>query len=118
MFPNSFSLAFALLGAAPVVAADSLPEREALLQQARRCRQILKKSLVDFYLPACVDQVNVGYLESLRDGKFRPAGEKFLTLQGRQLWYFSTLAHEKIEAKAALAAPPLDSPPLNFTQPV
>ena len=30
------------------------PAREALLKQAARCRQILKTSLVDFYLPAAV----------------------------------------------------------------
>ena len=61
-----------------------------------RCRQILKTSLVDFYLPACVDPVNGGYLEALRGGKFAPTGEKFLTQQGRQLWFFSTLAREGI----------------------
>jgi mannobiose 2-epimerase len=60
--------------------------------------------VVDFYLPACVDAVNRGYLESLRDGKFAPTGEKFLTLQGRQLWFFSTIAREGIQTEAALAA--------------
>ena len=104
MFRNLVSLAVALLGIAPRLAADSLPQSEELVQQARRCRQILKTSLVDFYLPACVDQQNGGYFESLRDGKFAPTGEKFLTMQGRQLWFFSTLAHEKIEEKGALAA--------------
>jgi mannobiose 2-epimerase len=89
---------------AAAVAADPPPERAALLQQAQRCRQILKTSIVDFYLPACVDSVNGGYLESLRGGKFAPTGEKFLTLQGRQLWFFSTLAREGIEEKAARAA--------------
>ncbi len=80
------------------------PKREVLLQQAARCRHILKTSLVDFYLPACVDNDSGGYLESLRDGKFAATGDKFLTLQARQLWFFSTLAREGIEAKAALAA--------------
>lgn len=88
----------------PLPAADPAPSREALLQQARRCRQILRTSLVDFYLPACVDKANGGYLESLRDGKFVPTGEKFLTQQGRQLWFFSTLARAEIEREAALAA--------------
>src|SRR5262249_10140930 len=82
-------------------AADAPPAREALQQQARRCRQILKTSLVDFFLPACVDKVHGGYLESLRQGKFAPTGEKFLTQQGRQLWFFSTLAREGVEEKAA-----------------
>jgi mannobiose 2-epimerase len=99
-----FLLLAAALAAAPLRAADPPPTREALQEQAARCRKILQTSIVDFYLPACVDPVNGGYLESLRDGKFAPTGEKFLTLQGRQLWFFSTLAREGIEEKAALAA--------------
>lgn len=75
-----------------------------MLRQAERCRQILKTSLIDFYLPACVDREHGGYLESLRGGKFVPTGEKFLTMQGRQLWFFSTLAREGIEPQAARAA--------------
>src|SRR5262245_13249553 len=76
-----------------------------LLSQAERCRRILKTSLIDFYLPACVDRINGGYLESLRDGKFAPTGEKFLTLQGRQLWFCSTLARLGIaKTDAAQAA--------------
>src|SRR5262249_28318460 len=77
---------------------------DALLQQARRCRHILKTSLVDFYLPACVDSASGGYLESLRNGKFAPTGEKFLTQQGRQLWFFSTLARNGVEKDGARAA--------------
>jgi len=61
-----------LLAALPVggslQAADEPPARPALGQQARRCRQILVTSLVDFYLPGCVDRVNGAYLEALRDG--------------------------------------------------
>src|SRR5437868_11944960 len=82
-------------------AADDPPAREALREQARRCRSILKTSLVDFYLPAAVDRDNGGYFESLRDGKLAPTGEKFLTMQARQLWFFSTLASEGIERDAA-----------------
>lgn len=85
-------------------AADEAPTRATLNQQARRCRQILQSSLVDFYLPACVDRTNGGYLESLRDGKFAPTEDKFLVLQTRQLWFFSTLAQEGIRRDAALAA--------------
>jgi mannobiose 2-epimerase len=95
----------ALLLLPPAVrAADEPPAREVLLEQARRCRHILKSSLVDFYLPAAVDRANGGYFESLRDGKLAPSGEKFLTMQGRQLWFFSTLAREGIERDAAREA--------------
>jgi mannose/cellobiose epimerase-like protein (N-acyl-D-glucosamine 2-epimerase family)/acetyl esterase/lipase len=93
-----------LSSAAEVRGAEAPPTREALQEQAKRCRNILKTSLVDFYLPAAVDSVNGGYLESLRDGKLAPTGEKFLTLQGRQLWFFSTLAREGVERDAARAA--------------
>src|SRR5205807_15018 len=72
--------------------AAAQPTRDVLQAQARRCRQILQTSIVDFYLPACVDATNGGYLESLQGNQFAPAGEKFLTLQARQLWFFSTLA--------------------------
>ena len=80
------------------------PEREELQRQAARCRALLRSSLVDFYLPHCLDRENGGYLESLRDNKFAPNGERFLTLQARQLWFFSTLAIEGIERDQALAA--------------
>jgi mannobiose 2-epimerase len=85
-------------------AADEAPTPEALRQQARRCRDLLKTSLVDFYLPACVDREHGGYLESLRDGKFAPTGQKFLVLQARQLWFFSNLVRERIEDRAAANA--------------
>jgi mannobiose 2-epimerase len=83
---------------------DTSPTADELLQQAKRCRQILKTSLVDFYLPAAVDRVGGGYLESLRGGKLAATGEKFLTLQGRQLWFFSTLASEGMQRDAAREA--------------
>jgi mannobiose 2-epimerase len=95
--------AVALLGVTAARGGET-PDRPALRDQAARCRRILKTSLVDFYLPACVDRENGGYLESLRTGKFAATGEKFLTLQARQLWFFSTLTREGIEEKAALAA--------------
>jgi mannobiose 2-epimerase len=107
--PAGFLLpALALLAAAPpgapVPAGDRPPAAAALGQQSRRCRHLLRTSLVDFYLPACVDREHGGYLEALRDGRFAPAGEKFLVLQARQLWFFSTLAREGVEPKAARAA--------------
>jgi mannose/cellobiose epimerase-like protein (N-acyl-D-glucosamine 2-epimerase family) len=79
-------------------------EPSAEQRQANRCRQILKDSLVDFYLPACVDATNGGYLESLREGKFAGTGEKFVVLQARQLWFFSMLAAEGIRKESALNA--------------
>ncbi len=90
---------------APPAGGDPMkPALAELHRQARRCRQILKTSIIDFYLPACVDPVHGGYLESLKGGKFAPTGERFLTLQARQLWFFSTLAAAGIEKEAALAA--------------
>jgi cellobiose epimerase len=84
--------------------AGAAPSRTQLLDQAERCRKILRQSLIDFYLPACVDEKNGGYFESLRNGQFAPTGEKFLTLQARQLWFFSTLAVEGYEKERAMAA--------------
>ena len=55
-------------------------------------------------MPACVDKANGGYLESLKGGQFAPTGEKFVTLQARQLWFFSTLASAGIEKEAAGAS--------------
>jgi cellobiose epimerase len=81
------------------------PAAEHLRAQSERCRQLLKSSLVDFYLPAAVDSVHGGYLENLDpQGRFDPAGEKFLVMQGRDLWFFSTLALEGTERPRALAA--------------
>ena len=88
----------------PLWAAEPRPTPAELSAQAARCRRILETSIIKFYLPNCVDQTHGGYLESLRDGKFAPSSEKFLTMQGRQLWFFSTLAHENIDKEAALAA--------------
>ena len=78
--------------------------KEELLRQAGRCRTLLRSSVVGFYLPHCVDPVNGGYFESLRDGHFAPMGQKFLTLQARQVWSFSTFAQEGIDRAASLAA--------------
>ncbi len=59
---------------------------------ADRCRRLLESSVIDFYLPHCIDQEHGGYLEVIDgNGKF-VGSEKFLTLQARQLWFFSTLA--------------------------
>jgi cellobiose epimerase len=92
-----------LLPSSAVIAADP-PRRDELLQLAQRCRHLLKTSIVEFYLPGCVDTVNGGYLESLRDGRFAATGEKFLTMQGRQLWFFSTLALNQVDVSTSSAA--------------
>jgi mannobiose 2-epimerase len=98
-----------LLAAAACAAGDSPAARRGpapadLKAQAQRCRKVLDSSIIDFYLPACVDRTNGGYLESLRGDRFAPTGEKFLVLQARQLWFFSTLAAADIRKEAALAA--------------
>jgi cellobiose epimerase len=95
-----FTTASLSMIAAPAVA----PTAAHLREQAGRCRSIMEESLVRFYLPGCVDEKNGGYYESLRDKQFVPTGEKFLTLQSRQLWFFSTLASEGIQREKALAA--------------
>ncbi len=97
---QSFLLIALLLIASTATAA----ENPSPLEQTNRCRRILNESLVDFYLPACVDTEHGGYYESLREDKFIPIGEKFLVLQARQLWFFSTLVREGIRKDAALSA--------------
>jgi len=92
----------AALGRQPT--APSKPSHDDLQRQAHRCRQILKTSITDFYLPACVDRTHGGYFESLKGDKFAPTGEKFLTQQSRQLWFFSTLAAAGLERDAARQA--------------
>jgi mannobiose 2-epimerase len=94
-------LSSALLSRKPTAEA---PHRQEFDRQAQRCRRILKTSIIDFYLPGCLDQVNGGYLERLSEGKFVPTGEKFLTMQSRQLWFFSVLARHGIEQRAARSA--------------
>jgi len=72
---------------------------------AEKCDVHLHKSIVDFYLPHCVDQQNGGYLESLdADGKFCESEYKFLTLQARQLWFFCQLIQNDIEKEKSTAA--------------
>ncbi len=90
------------LGAEPGLAAH--PTGAELKQQATRCRNLLRKSVLDFYLPGSLDALNGGYLEEWKDGRFVLRGEKFLTLQARQMWFFSTLAEEGIERARCLEA--------------
>lgn len=86
------------------VVAFSAPSAEDFKREAERCRRLLGKSVVDFYLPGCLDQENGGYFEVLKDGRFAGADEKFLTLQARHVWFFSTLAKFGYEREKALAA--------------
>ena len=96
---RSCLMAAAIFAIPLVLAAD-----ETDVQAANRCRAMLESSVIDFYLPHCVDSEHGGYLEVLnQDGKFT-GGEKFLTLQSRQLWFFSTLAVNDIRREESLAA--------------
>lgn len=80
------------------------PTAAEIQRQAARCRELLRRTVFDFYHPGCLDAVNGGYLEDWKDGRFQLRGEKFLTLQARQLWFFSTLATENIERAKCLEA--------------
>ncbi len=72
---------------------------------AGRCDELLQSSIVDFYLPHCLDTTNGGYFESIdSDGVFCESDYKFLTLQARQMWFFCQLAQHDIEKEKSLAA--------------
>ena len=69
---------------------------------ADRCRQELEK-LTSFYLRS-VDTEHGGFLEELsQDGEFT-GEEKFLTLQAREVWFFSRVARENVRKNETLAA--------------
>ncbi len=94
-------------GAQPAASAGvsgTHPTPQELQRQAKRCRDLLKRSVYDFYQPKCLDLADGGYLEDWKDGQFVRRGEKFLTLQARQLWFFSTMATENIERAKSLEA--------------
>ncbi len=91
------------VGAADSVAAGQPTARE-MQRQSARCRDLLRRSVYDFYQPGCLDLLDGGYLEDWKDGQFVRRGEKFLTLQARQLWFFSTMAAENIERSRSLEA--------------
>ncbi|MBI3870082.1 MAG: AGE family epimerase/isomerase [Verrucomicrobia bacterium] len=104
--PSSRALALILcmgaLGETHALAAaeSPAPAREEFALQAARCRRLLKTSVVDFYLPHCVDARNGGYFEEMKEGKFVSSGSKFATLQARQMWTFSVLAREDASLRA------------------
>lgn len=87
-----------------LVSGGEPPSRAEFQRQETRCRELLRRSVFSFYFPASIDTDNGGYLEDRKDGKFVRRGEKFLTLQARQLWFFSTLALENIERSKCLEA--------------
>jgi cellobiose epimerase len=84
--------------------ADVTYGADEFTSQAARCRKILEETVVDFFLPACLDTANGGYLENEENGKFLPTGEKFVLLQARQVWTFSLVAQQGIATTAALNA--------------
>jgi mannobiose 2-epimerase len=89
----------------PTAAFAEPPQPDVLKRQAKRCRELLLRSIVDFYLPACLDRQHGGYFENLGpDGKFVADGDKFVVLQARHLWLFSILAENNIRQEESLAA--------------
>ena len=56
--------------------ADDPPSPVVLAEQARRCRDLLKSSIIDFYLPAALDGVNGGYFETLARRQIRRHGRE------------------------------------------
>ena len=80
------------------------PTSQELTEKANECRELLKSSVVDFYLPSVDDEFG-GYLQDLADdGSFTMKSEKFLVFQARQLWMFSELAKANIEREKSLVA--------------
>jgi mannobiose 2-epimerase len=84
--------------------ADIVFGADEFTSQAARCRKNLGENIVDFFLPACLDTVNGGYMEIEKDGKFLPAGEKFVLLQARHVWSFSLVAQQGVASAEALDA--------------
>lgn len=104
MFTNWSAAAAGLILFIGVTRGAEAPSKERMLALAAECRAALGKSLIDFYLPGCVDRDLGGYKEYLKDGVFVNQGEKFLVLQARHLWLFSTLAGRGIETNRTLGA--------------
>jgi mannobiose 2-epimerase len=65
------------------------PDREEL---ARRCRSVLRESLVEFYDPHSLDRRHGGYLELLNDERFFSRGRKHSVFIARQVWFFSVVS--------------------------
>ncbi|MEO1528479.1 MAG: AGE family epimerase/isomerase [Planctomycetota bacterium] len=94
---------FCLVSLAVLVSESTLAQSQSD-PTPEQCRALLQTSLVQFYLPHSIDREFGGYHEELdQAGSFKP-GSKFLTLQARQLWFFSTLALHGIETEASIVA--------------
>ncbi len=104
MIRLGMALVFLCLGFVSIAHPQQTDRRTDDRETADRCRQLLESSVIDFYLPDCVDQQQGGYLEVIDGEGTFVGGEKFLTLQARQLWFFSTLAVADIRRQQALQA--------------
>lgn len=83
----------------------SAPTPNELQRQAARCHSLLMRSVVDFYLPRAIDTEHGGYFELADEtGAFLESPDRFLSLQARQMWLFSTLAADDIRRDETLAA--------------
>lgn len=94
-----FVLLFALTSSSSGLLAD-----ESSRVSPDQCRELLVTSIVDFYLPHCVDDRYGGYLENIDETGTFVGEEKFLTLQARHVWFFSAIAKAGIRREQALAA--------------
>ncbi len=72
--------------------------------QADECLKLAGQTVLDFYLPGCIDTKVGGFHENLGDDGQFTAGNKFLTLQARHLWTFSAFAERGIRTDECLAA--------------
>ena len=95
LLPLKSCLLVAALVSGNLLAQDIDPSKNST--NADRCRKILEDSLVDFYVPHSKDEVGGGYHEALDEKGDFVEGEKFLTLQSRQIWFISNLAANKIK---------------------
>jgi hypothetical protein len=88
MNPLRQALLALLLLAPTALAGPPRPSRADLEAQAARCRRLLKSSVLDFYLPACVDRANGGYLEALNEPRRHPANAQSDTSSRRSSRHF------------------------------
>lgn len=89
----------------PTAVFAQAPDRAQFESRSKECLQLLNSSILDFYLPNAVDTKHGGFLENLdANGHFVSGGGKFLTLQARQIWTFSTCAERGIRKEECLAA--------------
>ena len=63
MIRLGMALVFLCLGFVSIAHPQQTDRRTDDRETADRCRQLLESSVIDFYLPDCVDQQQGGYLE-------------------------------------------------------